>query len=62
MAGLIISVHCRSGSLETPVCRVQTGDIVHCRSGSLENQLPPGEPLPVVHCRSGSLETIAQYL
>ena len=52
----IVSVHCRTGSLED--CRHNTPQLhsVHCRTGSLEVAPLEIALSTIVHCRTGSLE------
>ncbi len=53
---IILSVHCRTGSLETVHLVVQDVLTVHCRTGSLEMSAFASQLSPTVHCRTGSLE------
>ncbi len=50
------TVHCRTGSLETPTKLDAHSIAVHCRTGSLEKFRQDAGVSPVVHCRTGSLE------
>ena len=52
----IVSVHCRTGSLENFNDAIQSYFSVHCRTGSLESRRPTNETCIYVHCRTGSLE------
>ena len=54
----IITVHCRTGSLEIIVHVLLSCVHVHCRTGSLENQDSSRSKQMYVHCRTGSLEKI----
>jgi hypothetical protein len=52
-----ITVHCRTGSLESDGNGKMAGIGVHCRTGSLENDGGQYIVLRTVHCRTGSLES-----
>ena len=53
-----MSVHCRTGSLESDPENIEEIVSVHCRTGSLEtivNKLKIGSK---VHCRTGSFSNV----
>ena len=53
-------VHCRIGSLETPVNDDTRPSVVHCRIGSLESQLGRQLDFCCVHCRIGSYKNVGR--
>ena len=51
-----MSVHCRTGSLESWPSTILLVLFVHCRTGSLETSAAVSIFPTQVHCRTGSLE------
>ena len=53
---VILTVHCRIGSLEMNIITDPHRGYVHCRIGSLEIMVIVQYVMVKVHCRIGSLE------
>jgi hypothetical protein len=51
----IISIHCRTGSLEMVNLRIPALINIHCRTGSLESTGSLETLMQNIHCRIGSL-------
>ena len=52
----IVSVNCRTGSLEGEGMLFRREECVNCRTGSLEDQPRVEHHKATVNCRTGSLE------